>query len=576
MIVVGCTCARTAAGLPLIDGGACLMIDGVCVSAVAEERVTRRKHAAGCEAAIGALLSAAALDMGDVDLWVVSSCLEFQLTPGAPAWVSAEHTLSDLGVAPERVVVCDHHRSHALFTSLASPFERALVIVADGAGNALAPTEVGEAWFGTIDPEGHQCPGWRGPRYWDAPLARQSQYLAEGASLRLVGVDPPDPPRAGAGDVYWAFTRLLGFGSYSQAGKTMGLAAYGRPLSLPPPIVFDPANGAISGAFALDGLEADAPLVDWLASFGCRIQKRRPDEPILPVHEDLAWLVQEALEAALVAKVAYWTDRLGVGCVCLGGGVALNSVANGRVADVLGIEVHVPHAPGDSGQCVGNALHGALLLGDAIDRGSLRRPYLGPPRPPFDGRTVLPRMRAVQLDENDLVRDAAFRLSRGEVIGWFQGRSELGPRALGARSILAAPFRAEMRDRINAHIKRRELFRPLAPSLLAEASSAVVGRAPPSPFMSYTAPVRMAGLHGVTHVDGSARYHTVTADAAPRFHALLAAFRERTGVPVLLNTSLNQDCEPIVETPEDALALFQRTPLDVMYVDDWCVLRALA
>jgi carbamoyltransferase len=308
---------------------------------------------------------------------------------------------------------------------------------------------------------------------------------------------------------------------------------------------------------------------------------RHPEEPLEDRHRNIAASLQARLEEAYLHMLNLLRARTPVKSLCLAGGVAFNCVANGKILDQTPFEqIYVQPAAGDAGLAVGAAYY--------VWHQKLGRPrsfvmdhaYYGPG---FSAAEIRSAMDAgglargghcvVQLPEEALTRRAAELIAEGKILGWFQERAEWGPRALGNRSIVADPRRADMKEILNRRIKHRETFRPFAPSILAEATGEWFEKSHPSPFMTLAYAVRpqkRAQIPAPTHVDGTARLQTVTREANPRFHALISAFRDLTGVPVVVNTSFN-DNEPIVCRPEEALHCFLRTQMDALVLGNFLI-----
>jgi carbamoyltransferase len=309
---------------------------------------------------------------------------------------------------------------------------------------------------------------------------------------------------------------------------------------------------------------------------------RKPGDELTPWHADVARSAQAVLEEILLEKVRYLHARTGLDRLCMAGGVALNCVANGRILREGPFRrLFVQPAAGDAGGALGAAaLAHREISGDHGFVTPLSHVFLGPEWSPeavarLLAATGLPH-RDLRDRQDELLADVADRLAAGQVVGWFQGRMELGPRALGARSILASPMDPRMRERINRKVKKREAFRPFAPAVLASRAAEHFDLGPGSeriaPFMLLTCKVRSTlDLPAVTHVDGSARPQTVDPAPAPRFAALLSAFEARTGCPVLLDTSFNVAGEPIVRSPADALASASVAGLDALVLGDFLV-----
>lgn len=298
---------------------------------------------------------------------------------------------------------------------------------------------------------------------------------------------------------------------------------------------------------------------------------------------DIAYAGQVVLEELMLGLAQRAKELTNSDYLCLAGGVALNSVANGKILQRgLFKDIFIFPAAGDDGQAIGKLFADIKLRGLAVDT-AVRTAYYGPEYSEQEINDAIanalaehPEFELLSLRGNEALEDAADRLAAGQVIGWFQGRSELGPRALGNRSILADPRRREMRDYINAEVKHRESYRPFAPVVLEERVSEYFDLDKPSPFMLLVAGVRpemRESLPAITHVDGTARVQTVTREQNEPYYDLVARFGERTGVPVLLNTSFNDKGEPIVETPADALRSFGNMRLDALVLGDRIIVK---
>jgi carbamoyltransferase len=308
------------------------------------------------------------------------------------------------------------------------------------------------------------------------------------------------------------------------------------------------------------------------------VPARTAEAEVLPVHEDIAASLQSLLETVLLDVLGHLAEITAADRLCYAGGVALNCVANSVLRRRGPFrQLFVQPAAGDAGGAVGAALLAQHRLTGQSPSFLLNDVRLGYAEPAGRVRALL-RGTGIGFadfgqDSAGLIKATATELADGAVVGWFQGRAEFGPRALGARSILADPRDAGMRDRINALVKKRESFRPFAPAVVAERCDEFFDLAMDSPFMLETTQVRCAGLPAITHVDGSARVQTVAAADNPGFHALLTAFGEQTGYPILLNTSFNMRGEPIVNSAEDALACFVRSSLDFLVLEDLLIAR---
>jgi carbamoyltransferase len=557
------------------DSAAAVVVDGVPVCAIQEERLSRRKHDASFPlAAIEWCLEDAGLAPGDLDAVVfyekpmlkLERILVTALRAFPRSWRSFPHAMrntlgekawvkgviaSRLGVPGRKILFAEHHQSHAAAAFLTAPTREAAILTADGVGE------------------------------WATLTAGRGRKGADGACAIELDRELRFPNSLGM--FYSAFTAFLGFEVNEGEYKVMGLAAYGRPRLEQQVRALIPRTA--DGAFALDLSWFDfhastrrAYSSRFVDAFG---PPRPPHEAIDPATRegarwaDLAASVQRVLEDVLLDLCRALRRETGLADLCLGGGVALNGCANARILRESGFErVFVPPAPGDAGCALGAALYADRIHFRRPDRPVPDHAYWGRPLEPLalerlaleDG---LPFERA--RDDRALLDAVAGELAAGRIVGWMDGRCELGPRALGNRSILAAPDRAETRDRLNREVKYREEFRPFAPAVPVEEAGRYFelppGGARLSRFMSGVFPVRpewRPRLAAVTHVDGTARVQAVDPETSPRFHALLHAFGARTGVPVLLNTSFNLSGEPIVTSAAEGYSTFRRCGIDLL------------
>jgi len=562
--------------------------DGTLVAAVEEERFNRVKYAAGFPAAaIQYCLKQAGVELEEIDHVAVprdpyarlGTKLFYALRMPSFARGRAKVLVKFTGVREALAAAFDrdahviraqfhrieHHQAHLASAFFVSPFERAALLSADGLGD-FASTMWGSGSGSRMDID-------------DA--------IAFPHSLGLY---------------YTAVTQYLGFLKFGDEYKVMGLAAYGEPEQMDAfrDIVQFDENGNGNGfRLGLDyfvhhrnGPEmswADAdktPTLGKLCSVGMSRRlgaERAPDAALEQRHRNLAASLQARLEEVYLGMLRKLGKACGLKSICLAGGVAFNCVANGKIFESTPFErVYVQPAAGDAGLAVGAAYY--------VWNQKLRKPrsfvmdhaYWGPGFSPQEIRaaiqgSVLARegFCVTELETEELTRRAAAIVADGKILGWFQGRAEWGPRALGNRSIVADPRRPDMKEILNSRIKHREIFRPFAPSILAEATGEWFEKSHPSPFMTLAYAVRpekRALIPAPTHVDGTGRLQTVTRDANPRYYALISAFRDLTGVPVVLNTSFN-DNEPIVCRPQEAIDCFLRTKMDALVLGDFLVTR---
>jgi carbamoyltransferase len=540
------------------ESAACLLDDGRLVAAAEEERFSRVKH----DAALPVSAVRFCLDAGGIDVHELD-CIAYYERPEAKLarqlW-SGRVPSRSIGLDPMRplrevkealgyegrVETFDHHLSHAGGSFLYSGFEEAAILTVDGVGE----------WTSTAYGRGN------------------------GASIELF--ETVEFPHS-LGLLYSTITSYLGFRVNGGEYKVMGLAPYGKPRFLP-------EFRKMVRSREAGGYELSLEYFDFVKGrrmFSERLPElfgeppRAPESELSPFHQDVARSLQAALEEILLEKVSYLKQKAPSENLCLGGGVALNCVANGRILrEGPFARLFVQPAAGDSGSCLGAAaLAHARLTGRRHSSAPLEHVYLGPR---FTSSSVGVMLAAAGVRATDyrdreaeLIEATVDRLCEGKIVGWFQGAMELGPRALGARSLLADPRRPEMRERLNALVKKREAFRPFAPSILLSETSRHLDLDHPSPFMLETCRVESPlALPAVTHVDGSARPQTVDPRHAPRYARLLEAFQKRTGCPLLVNTSFNVRDEPIVCTPEDALSCAVRSGIDALAIEDHLVDRS--
>ncbi|GAB7534008.1 carbamoyltransferase [Burkholderia sp. 22PA0099] len=541
------------------DAACCLLVDGKLVAAAEEERFTRLKHDPSIPRhALRHCLDAAGLDIVDID------CIAYYENPHRKLERQLAMSLPHLHARPNlsfrrqvdpaivmrdirevlgfegRVECFEHHRSHAASSYYYAGFDDAAVLTVDGVGE------------------------------WN------TMSFAQGRGSRLDLLGQVDFPHS-IGLLYSTITAYLGFEVNEGEYKVMGLAPYGKPTLTEPmrQLVRCSEGGSFElnlQYFAFIGEDVMySPALE--ALFGRPARQR--GATLDSFHYDVARSLQLVLEELLLEKVRYLHALVPSENLCMAGGVALNCVANGRIhREGPFRNLFVQPASNDSGCAFGAAALGHVLLtGEAPGLGELRHVYLGSANESAEVSRLLEnspaRWQSFTGDEAALVDAVAERLAAGKVIGWVQGAMEFGPRALGARSILADPRVPDMRERINRAVKKREGFRPFAPSVLKAHASSHFDLAYPSPFMLETCQTRSPlELPSITHVDGSARVQTVDEAVSPRYARLIEAFHQRTGCPLLLNTSFNLKDEPIVRTVEDALICFLRSAIDCLVVED--------
>ncbi len=582
------------------DSAAALVRDGKIVAAAQEERFTRKKNDSDLPVNAAAYcLDAAGITLDDVDhvafydkpLLTFDRLLETYLAyapsgfgsfaKAIPIWVKDKllqksriaKGLNDLGrgsIDEEGILFGYHHHSHAAAAFYPSPFEEAAIVIMDGVGE-WATTSIGYGNDRTIE------------------LHREIRF-----------------PHS-LGMLYSAFTYYLGFKVNDGEYKVMGLAPYGEPVYADK-IMDSLLDAKDDGSFRLNmaffnyttGLTMTNDR--FAALFGQ--PKREPADPLTDFHMNIARSVQAVAERLIMAVCVEAHRLTGSKNLCLAGGVALNCVANGLIARDGPFEnIWIQPASGDAGSALGIALAAANLLGETRvptlikSQDAMQGSYLGPSYEDADIQTALDAHGAVyeRLDDEKLIAMVADALADDKIVGWFQGRMEFGPRALGNRSILGNPASPSMQKILNLKIKYRESFRPFAPAVLREDVAKHFQFDRDSPYMLIVAPILdedrlplnesdqsksglerlnvvRAKLPAITHVDYSARIQTVTAQSNKRFYDLISAFKQRTGSGVLVNTSFNVRDEPVVCAPDDAYRCFMATEMDVLAVGNF-VLR---
>jgi carbamoyltransferase len=544
------------------DSSACIARDGEVLFAVAEERLSRQKHDARFpELAIRACLDFAGVQPQQLDHvcfgWPPATAalkhdLKCMATGSVPRnYVDLVSTLrrnlsftrQRNGEKPFRARFpatkatfrfIDHHLAHAISAYAFSGLDDAVVLVLDGRG----------AWEATS--------------------------LWHGRDGRLEHIWTIPWPNS-LGLFYAQFTHYLGFQPYSDEWKVMGLAPYGEPgINLRDFIIPDDHPYRVSARRLLG--EDSSPLAGIVSRLG---PARVPESQIDAGHKNLAFAVQQSCEDAMLALAGAAVEKTGCRNLCLAGGVALNSKANGKIAaSGLVDHIFVQPAASDDGVCLGAVLAPYMDHGGKLPSHKMRHAYLGSASSDEEIEKTLQTYKLRATRVADPAAAAAQMLANGKILGWFQGRMEFGPRALGARSILADPRDPEMNAKVNNAVKFREWWRPFAPSMLAEVADEYIESATDSPFMILTAQVRpekRTVIPSVTHVDGSARPQTVERDVNPLYWRLIREFGDRTGVPVIMNTSFNLRGEPIVCTPTDGIRTFFSSGMDALVIGSFVV-----
>ncbi|MGB1254010.1 MAG: carbamoyltransferase [Candidatus Promineifilaceae bacterium] len=570
-------------GINAYHGGssACIIRDGQLIAAVEEERFTRQKYWAGFPVqSIQFCLKSAGISAYDLNHVGVSrdpkanlgkkvmhtlrnrpsfAFLRDRLSNASKVGDLKSEFIAHLGLEAAAVKAdfhnVEHHRAHMASSFFVSPYQEAAVASIDAMGDFV------------------------------------STMTGTGAGTELSVSDSINFPHS-LGYFYTMVGQWLGFTRYGDEGKVMGLAPYGTPRymdELAKVIRWDN-----EGSFELDldyfASFADGNLLSWKDGtptmpmlFSDKLTKllgepRAHSDPMTEYHEDVAASLQKTLEAVELSLLTNLQKTTGQKNLCLAGGVALNSAFNGKILPNTDFEeIYIQPAAGDSGTALGVCYYiYNQKLGNKRNY-VMNTAYTGPCYENFEIEAALKRHNLVgeMLDVPQLAERAADHVANRNVLGWFQGSMEWGPRALGNRSIIADPRYAETKDILNARIKRREKFRPFAPAVLEEATGDYFDQTYPDPFMLKVynvLPEKRDEIPAVTHVDGTGRLQTVNQEMNPRYHALIKSFGEKTGVPVILNTSFNEN-EPIVCTPDEAIACFLRTKMDVLAIGNYFVTK---
>jgi carbamoyltransferase len=564
------------------DASAAIVHDGELVAAAEEERFNRKKHCAGFPAlAIRYCLEAAGITAAQLDhvgisrdpsahlhkkilfsitrLSGLSGLIAARLANAARVRNLREELARALDLPSDSFRAqfhnVEHHKAHMASCFLVSGFDKAAILSIDGFGDFISTM-------------------------WGYGEGNRIEVLGEIEYPHSVGI------------VYTATSQYLGFPKYGDEGKVMGLAPYGKPRFTEQ--FRDIVQSERDGRFKLnldyflhhsEGVEMSwdegSPTIGrifsdkYIETFG---PARHKGEPLTSHHEDIAASLQARLEEVGFHILQHLHQKTASKRLALAGGVAFNSVMNGKILLHTPFEeVYVQPAAGDAGTALGVCYWIENVLLQRPRRFIMGHAYTGPEYKNGQIERVVcsSGLKHRLLDDAELTRAAAQAIADGKIVGWFQGRMEFGPRALGNRSIVVDPRRPEMKDVLNARIKKREPFRPFAPSILEERIAEYFEQTHPAPTMLMVyqiKPEKRAAIPAVTHVDGSGRLQTVSREANPLYYNLIREFERLTGVPVVLNTSFNED-EPIVCTPDQAMDCFQRTHMDVLFLGNYMVER---
>ena len=554
------------------DSAAALLEDGRVIAAVEEERFTRKKFDDDFpKMAIEWCLNEAGISPSKIDsvAFYDKPVLKFErlldnyiaVAPRGlysfldtiPKWLHKRlwiksDIMKSLNGFKGDIIFPEHHLSHAAYSFFTSPFDETAILTTDGVGE-WSTTSIGRGENNSVE---------------------LLQDIRWPHSLGLF---------------YSAFTYFLGFQVNEGEYKLMGLASYGKPKYydlILENLIDVKDDGSIHLNMDYFAFTYDKVMTNQKFSELFGIKRRDENEEVSQIHFDIGASAQRVLEDVLLKMVEYVYKKTKSKNLCLGGGVALNGVANYRILQESSFEnIHIPPSPGDAGSAIGAAQYlyyshhkqNRELQVDSTKK-IIENVYVGPSYSTDEIKKFLDQkgIKYEILDDAEIVKNCAKLISEGNVVGWYQGKMEWGPRALGNRSILADPRRKDMKDILNEKIKHRESFRPFAPSILEEHVSEYFEMNIPSPYMLMVAPVKKPEkIPAVTHVDGTGRVQTVSKSSNPLYHKLISQFHQLTGVPVIINTSMNVKGEPIVNSPEQAYNMLTKTDMDYLFLKNFMV-----
>ena len=559
------------------DSAAALLKNGHVIAAVEEERFTRKKFDDGFpELAIKWCLDEAGITSSEIDsiAFYDKPLLKFErlldnyiaVAPRGlysfvhtiPKWIHKRLWIKDeiknnLKGFTGKIIFPEHHLSHAAYAFYTSPFEKSAILSVDGVGE-WSTTSIG---------------------YGEKTAIKLSHDIRWPHSLGLF---------------YSAFTYFLGFQVNEGEYKLMGLASYGEPKfydKILDNLIDVKDDGSIHLNMKYFSFTFDKVMTNKKFSDLFGIERRNENDEMSQLHYDIGASAQKVLEEIILKMTNFLYEKTKIKNLCLAGGVALNGVANYRILKESKFEnIHIPPSPGDAGSAIGcakylyHAYHGNERVIETISSNRIsENVYVGPSHSNEQIKAFLEKNNISYelLDNEQLLKTTAKLISEGNVVGWFQGKMEWGPRALGNRSILADPRKKEMKDILNEKIKHRESFRPFAPSILEEFCSEYFDIDITSPYMLFVAPIKKPNLiPAVTHVDGTGRLQTVSKQSNPLYYNLINEFYKLTSVPVIINTSMNVKGEPIVNTPKEAFNMLQKTDMDYLILGNHMVKKIVS
>ena len=562
MIVIGINSGFDYQMNKISGGGCALLKDGIIIQAIAEERLSRIKHDGGFRHSLKHILTYNHLTKNDVDYF----CISFYGNSFCPSKKLIDFHLNELGLkkTPHKLVVIpSHHLSHAYLSYFLSPYSESLIFVSDNEGSILFKENKSSK---------------------DNFYERNTYYWATENCINFIERDFEVPGSVGFGKAYNKFTRFIGFGDYHNAGKTMGLSAYGTiPNSMRDLNLWEIDSAGRLQSYMDNSGNNKKDIICFFKKFEISLKDSILFNYNSKEARDLAAYIQGQLEKWTLLKTKHLLEKTKMSNVCYGGGVALNSVVNSIVNEKLDTNVFVPPFPSDEGQALGNAIYCYINKNDFNNNTSIKKIcfknflYLGKQYGETDFQKAFKKYKnyiSVSAPQN-IYQSIALLLNEQNIIGVFNQKSEYGARALGNRSIIASPIYESLRDKINI-LKKRELFRPLAPSVLEEHAAnyflikdatlfkGMLGVAKVLPSMEDK-------IKGVVHADKTARVQIVSMESNKKFYEIISNYYKISGIPMVINTSFNLAEEPIVETPSDAINTFLKMKLDALVIDNYLI-----
>ncbi len=547
MISIGINSGITLYGKKLRDGGTCIITDQGIISAISEERITRKKSDGGYKNSLEVLMGNYNINFSDVDVITYSSCCEY-----------SPSIIRQIKGYDQPIKIQSHHLSHAYSAYYTSDFDEAIVIVMDAGGDLLENSDSPRKW-------------------WKTSREQNSYFIARNGNINLLDCDFHKPFDVGFGEAFRAFTKYLGWKT-EYTGKLMALAGL---------VASNPYSSNVDLFYFNEG-HLNSRLRSYpkqprrmINSFSKEYELSFPmpnSKSFIEEYAELANFMQSQYEKYLFIIIENLYKKTKIKNLCISGGVGLNCVANGKIAENTSIsKVYIPPACGDQGQCLGNAIYGMSYLKKSSYNLVLNSAFLGP-EIYYDKKSIkilFQDQEKFTTIEKNVYNQIAILLHKGKIGAVHVGRSEFGPRALGNRSILAEPFTLATKLRLN-NIKKRESFNPFAICVPLEYSNKYFYSNNNSPFMQFAFKVRskyISKLQGIVHNDGSCRIQTINKANNSHVYSIIEEFNKLTGFPIIINTSLNTKDEPLCETIEESVHCFQIMNLDFILINDILVVR---